>query len=136
VLITSRAQGTHSQSRLRTLSPNLYFAYNMDVVKLNIEPGHLWAAGIIWPIVCTVVVGARFATRRAYSRLGWDDWLSLPALVRHKPNIPTHLLLTQLRHRLVCTVYQPLLSMESRQSLWVIRTRITTSITSSIRAVR
>ncbi|OAL52588.1 hypothetical protein IQ07DRAFT_377794 [Pyrenochaeta sp. DS3sAY3a] len=53
----------------------------MDVVTLNIEPGHLWSAGIIWPIVCTVVVGARFATRRAYSRLGWDDWLSIPALI-------------------------------------------------------
>jgi hypothetical protein len=76
----------------------------MDVVTPNIEPGHLWSAGIIWPIVCTVVVGARFATRRAYSRLGLDDWLSLPALVGHKPNILTHIVLTQLRRRFVCTV--------------------------------
>jgi hypothetical protein len=53
----------------------------MDVLKLQIKPGLLWSAGIVWPIVCTVVVAARFKTRRTYSRLGLDDWLALPALI-------------------------------------------------------
>ena len=42
-------------------------------------------AGAIWPPVCATVVALRFYTRRAQTaQLGPDDWLTIPALVRHR----------------------------------------------------
>lgn len=42
----------------------------------------LFAVGIVWATVCTIVVSLRFAARR-YQRLGLlaDDWLTIPAWV-------------------------------------------------------
>ena len=52
------------------------------MASLRITPGFLYTAGVIWPPVCVAVVAARFLTRRGQgARLGWDDWLVLPALV-------------------------------------------------------
>ena len=42
-------------------------------------------AGAIWPPVCATVVALRFYTRKTQTaRLGFDDWLTIPALVRHR----------------------------------------------------
>lgn len=47
------------------------------------SPSNVMAAGIVWPLLCSVVVGLRFYTRRIQgARMLMDDWLTIPALVR------------------------------------------------------
>ena len=42
-------------------------------------------AGAIWPPVCVTVVALRFYTRKTQTaKLGYDDWLTIPALVCHR----------------------------------------------------
>ena len=61
------------------------------MASLRVTPPLLYTAAAILPPVCTALVVARFATRIAQrARLGWDDWLVLPALVS---NTPSHYLL-------------------------------------------
>lgn len=41
-------------------------------------------AGAIWPPVCVTVLALRFYTRKTQTaKLGFDDWLTIPALVHH-----------------------------------------------------
>ena len=53
-------------------------------MSLLVTAPYLWTAGTIFPVVCTVVVAARFAVRRVQrgQRRRLDDWLTLPSLVR------------------------------------------------------
>ncbi|CAG8950862.1 hypothetical protein HYFRA_00003079 [Hymenoscyphus fraxineus] len=47
-------------------------------------PGHLLAAGIVFPIVGILTVVLRFYVRvEKRQKMGWDDWFIIPALVRH-----------------------------------------------------
>ena len=51
-------------------------------MSLQVTPGLLWTAGTILPVVCTSVVVTRFVVRKAqHAKIGWDDWLLVPALV-------------------------------------------------------
>lgn len=53
-------------------------------MSLRVTPGFLWTVGTILPVVCTIVIGLRFTVRRAqHAKIGWDDWLLVPALVCH-----------------------------------------------------
>ena len=47
------------------------------------------AAGVVWPLLCAIVVALRFYTRRIQgAKLLKDDWLIVPKLVRvMKPNL-------------------------------------------------
>lgn len=48
----------------------------------NISVAVSIVAGVIFPLLCTLVVGLRFYERRKQaSGLGTDDWLTIPALV-------------------------------------------------------
>ena len=47
------------------------------------DPSYFLACGTGFLVVCTLVVAARFYTRIGQkARIGADDWLTLPALVR------------------------------------------------------
>ena len=47
------------------------------------SPSNVIAAGVVWPLLCAIVVALRFYTRRAQgARLLLDDWMTIPALVR------------------------------------------------------
>ncbi len=47
------------------------------------SPSNVIALGVVWPLLCAVVVALRFYTRRVQgARLLLDDWLTIPALVR------------------------------------------------------
>ena len=48
-----------------------------------VNSGEVYAAGIIFPTLCTTFAALRFYTRsRQKARIGIDDWLILAALVR------------------------------------------------------
>lgn len=52
------------------------------MASLRVTPPFLYTAATVLPTVCTALVVARFfirGTQRA--KVGWDDWLVLPALV-------------------------------------------------------
>jgi hypothetical protein len=54
----------------------------MPVADIHIGPAWLWTATTIFPAVCTLIVGARLATRHAQrSHFGPDDWCIATALV-------------------------------------------------------
>lgn len=47
------------------------------------SPSNVIAAGVVWPLLCTVAVVLRFYTRRTLgAKLLLDDWLTVPTLVR------------------------------------------------------
>ena len=59
----------------------------MAVTVLTPTAGECFAVGIVWAVVCTLVVALRFAARRYQNiRLLADDWLTIPALVS-TPNV-------------------------------------------------
>lgn len=55
----------------------------VNLVELKIAPKYVWTAGIVWPPIVITIVFARFWTRYGQrSKIGIDDWLTLPAAVR------------------------------------------------------
>ena len=51
-----------------------------------VPPDYVIAAGAIWPVVGSVLVGLRFYARRALgTQIGYDDWMTIPALVGYLP---------------------------------------------------
>ena len=52
-------------------------------MSLRLTAPFVWTAGTILPVLCIAIVSARFIVRRQqHVKLGVDDWLTLPALVR------------------------------------------------------
>ena len=51
------------------------------------SPGGVLAVAIVPTVLCIIVVALRFYTRRYQQKVsyGWDDWLTLPALVKRLP---------------------------------------------------
>ena len=55
------------------------------MASLRVTPPFLYTAATILPTVCTVLVVARFIIRGTQrAKVGWDDWLVLPGLVKEK----------------------------------------------------
>ncbi|KAL4912936.1 hypothetical protein BDW62DRAFT_214615 [Aspergillus aurantiobrunneus] len=53
-----------------------------DLPFALVRPGHVWAAGIVLPVVCAILVSLRFYVRRSKNqRIGVEDWMSAIALV-------------------------------------------------------
>ena len=53
------------------------------MASLRVTPPFLYTAATILPTVCTVLVVARFIIRGTQrAKVGWDDWLVLPGLVK------------------------------------------------------
>ena len=52
------------------------------MASLRVTPPLLYTAATILPALCTALAVARFVIRGTQrAKVGWDDWLVLPALV-------------------------------------------------------
>lgn len=52
------------------------------------DPAYVLAAGVVFPVICSIIVGLRFYTRKwQKTKCGPDDWLALLALVSIRSGI-------------------------------------------------
>ena len=71
------------------LSSCLILSWSQPIMaSLRVTPPFVYTAATILPAVCTALVVARFVIRgNQRAKVGWDDWLVLPALVKENFSI-------------------------------------------------